>query len=127
MPQLLKENEVSYYLGEKHIYPKVKSSASGMPIVSHGTSDTTYTLPPNEYHTWGEVSALVITLDTPSDNTIVNEYWFRFQSGSTPTNLSISPSVDFPKDSDLIPEANTIYEVHIVGTYAVWNEWEVSV
>ena len=34
MPQLLKENEVSYYLGEKHIYPKGSGGEGGVGIAS---------------------------------------------------------------------------------------------
>ena len=45
MPQLLKENEVSYYLGEKHIYPKVEGGGSaGIPIVNHTASETTVSI-----------------------------------------------------------------------------------
>lgn len=30
--------------------------------VDHGTADTTFELPPNQYHTWREVASLTLTL-----------------------------------------------------------------
>ena len=38
----------------------------GIDVVEHGTSDTTFTLPPNQYHTWGEVASLTLTQATPT-------------------------------------------------------------
>lgn len=230
MPQLLKENKVSYYLGEKHIYPKVEGggsdifiykldlgkfnmspgtypiedtdlplaihnafkagkqvyislsnypgayvilpltsveSTSGMGaysfmlttlggnppkyhnvvnfmimvayseqqsqslltisitgtietrIVNHGTSDTTFALTPNVYHKWGVVPSLTLTLDTPTNNAILNEYMFMFESGSTPTVFSLTGTgLKWDENIDTstwTTEANTTYEFHIVN------------
>lgn len=65
--------------------------------VEHGTSDTTFTLPPNEEHTWGEVSELNITLQEGESNK-ANVHCFSFTSGITPTVLSITPAVTMTKD-----------------------------
>ena len=56
--------------------------------VNHGTSDTTFTLPPNQYHTWGEVASLTLTLGTEISGQ-ANGYWFSFDSGDTATTLSL--------------------------------------
>jgi len=90
-------------------------------VVNHGTSDTTYSITPNVLHIWGEVASLTLTLATPSDNTIENEYKFRFESGSTATTLSLPVSVVYDESKgDLIPEADKIYEVSIVDNIALW-------
>jgi hypothetical protein len=82
-----------------------------VPIIAHGTSDTIFTLPPNEFHVWGEVSTLVITLGE-QDSGHLSEYMFEFISGATPTVLTLPTSVKFPEDYEI--EANKKYQVSIV-------------
>lgn len=89
--------------------------------VSHGTSDTTFTLPANEYHTWDGVAALTITLAS-GESGQVNEYLFSFISGDTPTTLSLPEAVQ----TDIVVEPNTRYECSIVDNYMVFRDWEVS-
>ena len=120
MPQLLKENEVSYYLGEKHIYPKVEgggSSTIGLPIVTKLASETTATLDPDKCYIWqGNPASLNISLATPSDNTVTHEYWFIFESGSTATNISLPNGLLWDSNIDTTSqfiEADTTYEFHI--------------
>ena len=123
MPQLLKENEVSYYLGEKHIYPKIEGGGGSaeISIITHTSSETTVTINPGEYHVWPEMSALTISLGTPSDPTILNEYMFEFESGSTATNLLLPSSVVWDElIGDLTPKASKIYQVSIVNNIGVW-------
>ena len=76
-------------------------SGGGMKIVNHGTTDTTFALKPNEKHIWGEVAELELTLEPPTDNSIVNEYVFEFTSGHTKTNLTL-PYVKFA-DGFVVP------------------------
>ena len=85
-------------------------------VVNHGTSRTTYTLPANECHIWGTVPSLNINLATPENSSIVNEYWFIFTSGSTPTNLTLPEGLLWDTNIDTTSqfiEANTTYEFHI--------------
>lgn len=114
MPQLLKENEVSYYFGEKHIYPKVPS---GLPIVTKLASEITATLDPDKCYIWqGNPASLNISLATPSDNTVTHEYWFIFESGSTATNISLPNGLLWDSNIDTTSqfiEADTTYEFHI--------------
>ena len=79
--------------------------------INHGTNDTTFTLPSNEFHVWGEVSSLNITLGA-QDVGHINEYMFEFISGSTPTVLTLPTSVTFLEDYEI--EANKKYQVSIV-------------
>lgn len=88
--------------------------------VDHGTTDTTFTLPPNQYHTWGEISSLTITLGAETSGQ-ANGYWFSFDSGDTATTLSLPETVQ----TDIVVEPNTHYECSIVGNYMSFDEWEV--
>ena len=95
--------------------------ANQLPFVSHSTSDTTFQLPPNELHTWGEVPSLTLTLGAETSG-VVNGYWFSFDSGDTATTLSLPESIK----TDVVVEPNMHYECLIVGKYMTFSEWEVS-
>lgn len=95
--------------------------AEPTPVVNHGTSDTTFALTPNVLHTWGTVTSLALTLATPVDNTIVNEYMFQFTSGTTATTLSLPSSVVWDEDKGtLTMESGYIYQVSILNNIALW-------
>lgn len=83
-----------------------------MQIVNKGTSNTTITIDPNKFYVWGSVSSLNITLGTPSDAYVYNEYLFQFASGSTATTLSLPSSVKWQTEPNI--EANKTYQVSIV-------------
>ena len=89
--------------------------------VDHGTSDTTFELPANQYHTWGEVASLTLTLGSGTDGQ-ANGYWFSFDSGDTATTLSLPETVQ----TDIIVEPNMHYECSIVGDYMTFEEWEAT-
>jgi hypothetical protein len=59
--------------------------------ISHGTSDTTFRLSPQEYHVWDEVETLTLTLDTDNLGDLLPEYMFQFTSpANKATVLTIS-------------------------------------
>ena len=89
--------------------------------VDHGTADTTFELPPNQYHTWGEISSLTLTLGAETSGQ-ANGYWFSFDSGDTATTLSLPQTVK----TDIVVEPNMHYECSILGNYMSFEEWEVS-
>ena len=89
--------------------------------VNHGTADTTFTLQANQYHTWGEVASLTLTLGSSTDEQ-ANGYWFSFDSGATATTLSLPEEIK----TDIVVEANTHYECIIVGNYMTFCDWEVT-
>lgn len=93
-----------------------------MTQVDHGTSDTTFELPANQYHTWGEVLSLTLTFGSGTDSQ-ANGYWFSFDSGDTATTLSLPETVK----TDIVVEPNMHYECSIVGNYMTFDEWEASV
>lgn len=86
--------------------------------IDHGTADTTFTLPANQYHTWGEVAALTLTL-AAEEAGVVNEYHFAFDSGDTATTLSLPEGIQ----TDIVVESNTHYECSIIDNYMTFRDW----
>lgn len=78
------------------------------------SSDTTVTLQPNKLYVFPEMASLTITLATPTDSNVANEYHFFFTSGQTATTLTLN---DVLSDAYSI-EANTKYEVSILENVA---------
>lgn len=96
--------------------------ADPTPVVNHGTSDTTFALTPNVLHVWGTVTALTLTLATPTDSAIVNEYMFQFTSGSTATTLSLPSSVEWAESCGALSvEASKTYQISIVNNIGLWT------
>ena len=93
--------------------PTIEAKAPKIPVVNHGTSDTTITLPPNQFHIWGEVASLTLTLGTPEEG-VYNEYMFEFVSGATATTILGLPP-DLKWSGGLGVEANMRYQVSIVN------------
>ena len=89
--------------------------------VNHGTSDTTFTLTPNTFHVWDEVSALTLTLGSETSG-VANEFLFQFTSGSEATTLSISDDIKWSEE--LVIEPNRIYQVSILKGLASVLSWE---
>jgi len=70
------------------------------------------TIAPQTLNIWGEMASLDITLGAPANAAMMNEYIFMFDSGATPTVLTLPSSVKFT--SAVTVEANMHYEVNIV-------------
>lgn len=84
-----------------------------IPVIDHGTGDTTFVLTPNIFHKWGTVTSLTITLAAPVDTTVANYYMFEFTSGSTATTLSLPSAITWASDVSI--EANKTYQVSILN------------
>lgn len=78
------------------------------------STDTTVTLQPNKLYVFPEMESLTITLGTPSDTNVANEYHFFFTSGQTATTLTLNDALS---DAYSI-EANMKYEVSILENVA---------
>lgn len=74
------------------------------------SSDTTVTLQPNIPYVFPEMTNLTVTLGTPADSNVANEYHFFFTSGVTATTLTMNNVLS---DAYSI-EANMKYEVSIL-------------
>lgn len=88
------------------------------PEINHGTGDTTFTLTPNTFHVWDEVSALTLTLGSKTSG-IVNEFLFQFTSGTTATNLTLPTGLAYFNGDVPTIEANSTYQVSIVNGLCV--------
>lgn len=73
-------------------------------------TDTNVTLQPNKLYVFPEMTSLTVTLGTPSNTNVANEYHFFFTSGATATTLTLN---DVLSDAYSI-EANMKYEVSIL-------------
>lgn len=83
--------------------------------------DSSYTLSPNKKYIFGTKSTLAITLEQPTDTTIVNHYYFEFTSGNTATNLSLPASIKWTSDPSI--KSNKIYQISIENNLGVIQEW----
>lgn len=99
------------------------SGSSAYTEVSHGTSDTTFTLTPNTFHVWDEVSSLTLTLGTETSG-VANEYIFQFTSGSTATTLSLPDDIKWTGGETPTIEANKIYQISILKGLGSVMEWD---
>lgn len=77
-------------------------------------TDTIVTLEPNKLYVFPEMESLTVSLGTPTDNNVANEYHFFFTSGATATTLTLN---DVLSDAYSI-EANMKYEVSILENVA---------
>ena len=116
--------------------------------VTVGTSNNATTISKDVW-TIGNAEAVTLTGTTPSispvvDNTIYTggeltslnvgtwtdgrRFTLIFTSGSSPTSLVWANNHEpvWPANFDGTPEANTRYEINVVGGYAVVGAWEVS-
>ena len=89
------------------------SSGGAYAEVSHGTSDTTFTLTSNVFHVWDEVTELNITLDNETVG-VANEYLFQFTSGGESTALTLPDDIKWANDEAPVIEANKIYQISIL-------------
>ena len=87
-----------------------QSGTAGIPRQEMQSADTTVTLQPNFLYVFPEMESLTITLGTPSDANVANEYHFFFTSGQTATTLTLNDALS---DAYSI-EANMKYEVSIL-------------
>ena len=90
------------------------SSGSGAySEVNHGTSDTTFTLTPNTFHVWEEVTELNLDFGAETAG-VANEYLFQFSSGATATTLTLPDTIKWANNEVPTIEANMIYQVSIL-------------
>ena len=89
------------------------ASSSAYPEVNHGTGDTTFTLTPNTFHVWDEVTSLTLNFGSGISG-VANEYLFQFTSGPTATSLTLPDDIKWANDNAPTIEANMIYQVSVL-------------
>ena len=95
-------------------YPENTGGSADIPRQEMQSTDTVVTLDPNKLYVFPEMASLTVTLATPSNSNIANEYHFFFTSGATATTLTLN---DVLADAYSI-EANMKYEVSILESVA---------
>lgn len=100
-------------LGSGDITISGGASSSAYPEVNHGTGDTTFTLTPNTFHVWDEVTSLTLNFGNETSG-VANEYLFQFTSGSTATSLTLPNSIKWANDTAPTINTNMIYQVSIL-------------
>ena len=96
----------------KALIDAIPKTSTGMERIEKLSTDTAVELEPNKLYIFSEMSELAITLAEPSDTGIANEYHVVFQSGSTPTSLTIPSAIKLP--SEFAVEANKVYRLSIL-------------
>ena len=112
----------SKYTGQQveNLLDSVDEKQSKIPVINHGTNDTYIYIPPTEFHKWGVVSSLTISLvefEYPTGDEQYSEYMFEFVSGGTATTLSLPAIIKF--ENEVVIEPNKTYQVSIVNNIGV--------
>lgn len=87
------------------------SSSAAYSLVNHGTSDTTFTLTPNTFHVWDEVTALDLSFGEETEG-VANEYLFQFTSGATATSLSLPDGIKWANEPTIAE--NMIFQISVL-------------
>lgn len=121
LPDNLKTINGESIIGEGNIVIEGGGS-NAYPEINHGTSDTTFTLTPNTFHVWDEVTALDLSFGEETDG-VANEFLFQFTSGSEPTTLILPDNIKF--NSDFTVEASKIYQISILNGLGTVMSWDI--
>lgn len=104
----------------KALIDAIPKTSTEMKRIEKLSTDTAVELEPNKLYIFPEMAELAITLAEPSDTGIANEYHVVFQSGSTPTFLTIPSAIKLP--SEFTVEANNVYRLSILeGCLTVYS------
>lgn len=80
---------------------------------------TSKSISPNVYYKWGTMSSLSITLATPSDSTVLNNYMFEFTASSAGCSLTMPSGIKWQNGSAPTIEASKTYQISIINNLAV--------
>lgn len=89
--------------------------------VNHRTEDTTFTLTPNKFHVWDEVTELNLTLGEEVEG-VMNEFLFEFTSGAEPTMVSLPDNIKWSETLNVEPYAT--YQISVLNGIAKVVGWE---
>ena len=82
-----------------------------LPVVETSTSETTVAMDANKVYDIKVGESLTLTLNTPTDLTVTNEYQGSFDTGSTAPTVTFPSNVIWAETPSV--EANTHYEFNI--------------
>ena len=85
-------------------------------------TEASFSITPNVYHKWGEVASLTISLEPPTDDSIVNEYIIEFTAGATAPTIALPDNLLFAGALEI--EANATYQISIINGLVVWSAFK---
>ena len=104
---------------KKYVDDAVGGVSAATPRQQMTAEDTTVTLQPNTLYVFPEMATLAVTLATPTNTAVANEYHFFFDSGTTPTVFSLAAADGSTIYSDAYSiDANMRYEVSVLDNVA---------
>lgn len=88
------------------------------PVVS--VSTTSQSIEPNKYYQWSSaMSTLTITLASPKDTYILNNYMFEFPTSTSGCTLSVPSGIKWAHGEVPVFEPSMTYQVSIINNLAV--------
>ena len=100
-------------------YPESTGGSADIPRQEMQNTDTTVTLDPNKLYVFPEMTSLTVTLGTPSNTDIVNEWHWFFDSGETACVFSLQNQDGSQVYTDAYSiDANMRYEVSVLNSVA---------
>ena len=104
---------------KKYVDDAVGGVSAATPRQQMQNTDTTVTLQPNTLYVFPEMATLTVTLATPANTNIANEYHFFFTSGATATVFSLAAADGSTIYTDAYSiDANMRYEVSVLDNVA---------
>lgn len=101
------------------------AAPGAIPIINHGTSDTTIELTPNVIHKWNEIDSLSITLPV-DDSGVVNHYKIVFSISSESFSLQLPSYLKWPYNNTPLFEISKQYEISIEDDRIAFIEFQRS-
>lgn len=89
-------------------------------ISVESVTSTSKSIEPNKYYKWtSAMSSLTITLATPSNTSILNNYMFEFTTSSSGCTFNVPSTVKWANGEAPTIEASKTYQVSIINNLAV--------
>ena len=91
-----------------------------IPVEVESVTSTSKSIEPNKYYKWtSAMSSLTITLATPTNTSILNNYMFEFTTSSSGCTLNVPSTVKWANGEAPTIEASKTYQVSIINNLAV--------
>lgn len=111
---------------------ETKNPSSGVVVLGYinkqlsTSTSSSMALSPNIYYrnTSTALSTLTITLDSVSNNNIINEYFVEFTTSSSGTTVSLPSTIKWANGEIPTFEASTTYQISIVNNLGVVTKFE---
>ena len=112
------------YTDEIRIIDLTNTGGGDCNIPVSTTTSTSISLSPNRYYRWTNTpSSITITLATPSDSTILNNYMFEFTASSSGTTLTMPSTIKWLNGSTPTIDNGKTYQISIINNLATISKF----